>query len=160
MELQVMSDEFIDETRSLAIVPWWWVAALVERGLKGSKFTRRMEPNGVTFICSGNEIQVIADAERTEVNCTGEVSFYLPILESVNTILRIAETYRRQNWAIEADTAIEHYYRARARGSKLTLKDIAEMTGYNYTYLSQVKSAYDKAGKWGSKPKHSPKSQT
>jgi hypothetical protein len=49
------------------------------------------------------------------------------------------------------EAVIEHYYRARARGSKITLKDAAEITGFSHSYLREVKSRYDRAGKWGSK---------
>lgn len=52
-----------------------------------------------------------------------------------------------------AELLIEHYYRSRARGSKTTLKDIADQSGFNYDYLRQVKARYDAAGGWGSKKK-------
>lgn len=54
------------------------------------------------------------------------------------------------------DYVIGLYYRRKARGVKVTLRQIAEEHGYNYSYLSQVKVAYDKAGKWGSKRKETP----
>jgi hypothetical protein len=52
-----------------------------------------------------------------------------------------------------AEKVIESYYRRRAAGSKVTLKQMAEAYGYHRTYLSQVKKEYDLAGKWGSKKK-------
>lgn len=51
-----------------------------------------------------------------------------------------------------ADSIIETYYHRKAAGSKVTLKQLAQQHGYNYSYLSQVKRQYDDAGKWGSKP--------
>lgn len=48
--------------------------------------------------------------------------------------------------------AIERYYRARAAGDRrMTLKRLAQETGYSPGYLGQVKFEYDRAGKWGSK---------
>jgi hypothetical protein len=56
-----------------------------------------------------------------------------------------------------AERAIEAYYRAKSKSMRrITLRSIAEKFGYNYTYLSQVKSAYDRAGKWGAKHKAKP----
>jgi hypothetical protein len=52
-----------------------------------------------------------------------------------------------------ADQVIQRYYRIKAQGSKITLRQLAEETGFNHSYLRDVKSAYDKAGKWGSKKK-------
>lgn len=54
-----------------------------------------------------------------------------------------------------AEKVIEHYYRARAAGHKVTLRQLAQQSGFNADYLSQVKAAYDRAGKWGSKPRKS-----
>lgn len=47
--------------------------------------------------------------------------------------------------------AIEHYYRSKAAGGKITLRQVAAQTGYSYGYLRQCKMAYDAAGKWGCK---------
>jgi hypothetical protein len=52
-----------------------------------------------------------------------------------------------------ADQVIEHYYRARSRGVKITLKQLADRYDFNESYLRQAKVAYDRAGKWGSKSK-------
>lgn len=49
------------------------------------------------------------------------------------------------------DLLIETYYRSRAAGGKITLKQLADQAGITATYLSTKKTAYDKAGKWGSK---------
>jgi len=48
-----------------------------------------------------------------------------------------------------ADVAIEWYYRSRAAGSKITLKQVAERYNLSHDYLRQAKSAYDKAGRAG-----------
>lgn len=50
-----------------------------------------------------------------------------------------------------ADNVIQRYYRAKAAGGKVTLKMLAEETGYSYEYLRKAKQRYDRAGKWGSK---------
>jgi hypothetical protein len=52
-----------------------------------------------------------------------------------------------------SDKALEHYYRARARGSKVTLRQVATDFDLNESYLRAAKVEYDRAGKWGSKKK-------
>lgn len=54
------------------------------------------------------------------------------------------------------DSAIEHYYRSRAAGARITLKQAAEQAGLSYTALRQHKVQYDAAGKWGSKHRAHP----
>jgi hypothetical protein len=56
-----------------------------------------------------------------------------------------------------AEHAVAYYYHANAASKRrITLRSIAEKFGYNYSYLSNVKSAYDRAGKWGAKNKATP----
>lgn len=51
------------------------------------------------------------------------------------------------------DDAIERYYRARAAGAKITLKQIAEMYQFSPSYLRKRKMEYDARGGWGSRKK-------
>lgn len=46
---------------------------------------------------------------------------------------------------------VERFYRARAAGAKVTLKQLAQQYRMNYSYLRAVKAEYDKSGGWGSK---------
>jgi hypothetical protein len=57
----------------------------------------------------------------------------------------------RRRFQPTADNAIETYYRSRAAGSKITLRQLAVRTGYSYDYLRKAKRRYDAAGRWGSK---------
>jgi hypothetical protein len=50
-----------------------------------------------------------------------------------------------------ASNVIETYYRRKAAGGKVTLKQLAEETGYSVAGLKVAKQRYDAAGKWGSK---------
>jgi hypothetical protein len=52
---------------------------------------------------------------------------------------------------ITAEYLIERYYRIKAQGGKVTLKQLAEKYGFNHSYLRTVKTEYDKAGGWGAK---------
>jgi hypothetical protein len=52
-----------------------------------------------------------------------------------------------------AAEVIETYYRRKAAGGKVTLKVLAEETGYSLAYLKTAKRRYDAAGLWGSKKK-------
>lgn len=51
------------------------------------------------------------------------------------------------------DEAIEHYYRSRAAGSRITLRQIAEDTNLSYEALRKHKQRYDARGGWGAKVK-------
>lgn len=50
-----------------------------------------------------------------------------------------------------ANDIVETYYRRKAAGGKVTLKMLAEESGYTYAYLQKAKQRYDAAGRWGSK---------
>jgi len=53
-----------------------------------------------------------------------------------------------------SDRAIALYYRRIAMGvRRVTLRKIADETGYSYGYLRNAKRKYDRAGKWGAKHK-------
>lgn len=69
-----------------------------------------------------------------------------------------ARALRRTHEGVPPNEAIELYYRAKAAGSRATLRSIADLYNLNYDYLRKVKRQYDAAGKWGSKrePKGSP----
>jgi hypothetical protein len=71
-------------------------------------------------------------------------------------VLRLHEG-RRQH-AKTAEDIIEIYYRSRAAGSKVTLRELAEQYGFNSKSLSNAKRVYDARGGWGSKV-HKPHGQ-
>ena len=77
----------------------------------------------------------------------------------VNDIKHIAAWARelyRDSQKVSAEWVIEHYYRSKARGSKPTLKQLADEYGFSSEYLRQAKRKYDQAGKWGAKSKNKP----
>jgi hypothetical protein len=49
------------------------------------------------------------------------------------------------------EQAIEHYYRSKAAGSRITIEKVAQQTGFSAGYLREVKMRYDRDGKWGSR---------
>ncbi len=62
-----------------------------------------------------------------------------------------AREMRRECGIMTGYEVVEIYFRSRAAGSKVTLKQLAQQYGFNYKYLSNVKSTYEKQGGWGSK---------
>jgi hypothetical protein len=128
---------------------WWMLAAVVEE-IAGEVIERRaIEPIGVRLAVRGRgEMTLIGDDERCEVAYSGD---WQDLHQRLDRIVRSAEVYRRQMWKLNVDDAIERWYRSRARGSKLTLKDVAEMTGFSYSYVTKAKMEYDRRGGWGSK---------
>lgn len=146
---------------------WWIVAGAIDGAWKLlAPETDRLKPiaqapNGITWaIVRGDEgeigtVTLSGDEQRTTftVEMPGAwQSYWAEVLGLLTRMTTASAIYRRQTWGASAEGAIEHYYRARARGSKITLKDVAEMTGFSHNYLREVKSRYDRAGKWGSKP--------
>ena len=51
---------------------------------------------------------------------------------------------RRPGRARPTDQLFEQYYRQRARGKKVSLKRLAEQSGYTYAYLRKAKVEYDR----------------
>ena len=74
-------------------------------------------------------------------------------IRALNQVQDIAAEARDIHRAIAPtpDQVIERYYRARAAGAKVTLKQAATQSGISYSWLRQRKMEYDRAGKWGSK---------
>ena len=120
--------------------------------------------DGVTLIAIGagrykqeRTVTDLGHANHILVNCDREEDIPM-IQEIINTVAHSAmraREFKRDNQKITGEMAIERYYRRKARGSKTTLREIAEAYGFNESYLSQVKKKYDQAGKWGSKSKKS-----
>lgn len=47
------------------------------------------------------------------------------------------------------DEVLEHYLRSKGKGSRVTLKDVATITGLTYSYVRQAKTKYDREGNRG-----------
>ena len=74
------------------------------------------------------------------------------LYQTLDLMIGGARDFRRL-FEPSAEQVIERYYHSRAQGTRITLKQLAEQTGFSYSYLRTVKAAYDKAGKWGSRSK-------
>jgi hypothetical protein len=68
------------------------------------------------------------------------------------TVVDIAKSFDEMTRPTAA-AVIETYYRRKAAGGKVTLKQLAEETRYSLAYLKTAKRRYDTAGGWGSKKK-------
>ena len=75
------------------------------------------------------------------------------ILSAVDDFVGRVKQAKRLEYRTSPEGAIESYYRAKVRNTKITLADIAERTGYTESYLRKVKVKYDREGLWGSKSK-------
>lgn len=78
---------------------------------------------------------------------------YLAVLGDFTTAIR-------REVQLSADEVIELYYRKKAQKARVTLRQLAEQYGYNLSYLSTVKAAYDKRGGYGAKTKTKPKQKS
>lgn len=109
-----------------------------------------------TFIFRGSGGRTQITVEQVPAEREGYVT---TVLGQLRQFAEDAQRLRREAKPT-ADEAIERYYRSRAAGSKKTLRQIATETTYSYDYLRNVKRAYDKAGKWGSKKERAHSLQT
>jgi len=75
------------------------------------------------------------------------------VLEQVKDLATDARGIRQTVIGSRPEAAIEYYYRSRAQGSRITLREVAKATNFSEAYLRKIKVSYDKAGKWGSKHK-------
>lgn len=57
----------------------------------------------------------------------------------------------RRSQQTTTDDAVEFYYRSRAAGRRITIRQVAEQFNLSYDALLKHKQRYDAAGKWGSK---------
>jgi hypothetical protein len=149
---------------------WWWIAAHItvllnttqrareEQNLARLRWEQDTQPGQMTFKGSTDQgeqvlsLAVSGSEGKTTIQFSDAepvIGFWQPIIIQVRTVAEQAHKVRRLV-APTTDEVIERYYRARAAGGKVTLKQLAQQYGFNYSYLRAVKSEYDKAGKWGS----------
>ena len=122
-------------------------------------------PDGVSLIGIGvgrykrTDITTKEKGDTTVISIICEhpedIELYENIIQEIGHVAMRAREFKRDNQKITGEMAIERYYRRKARGSKVTLREIAETYGFNESYLSQAKKKYDQEGKWGSKSKKS-----
>ena len=75
------------------------------------------------------------------------------IVQDIAHIAAWAREVHRDSQKVTGERLIERYYRIKAQGSKITLRELAEQHNFSEDYLRQAKRKYDQAGKWGAKPK-------
>jgi hypothetical protein len=163
-----MSEPYIIHRASLPISDWWWIAAAA------AIQARRRAPQGVTwrddFTDDGYRIDGYTESQDfavlsiifakqgngtriTMFELPAWAGFWRPIFEEEVNPLELRAHDIRRTAEPSAEEVIERYYRSRAQGSRITLRQLAEETGFSYSYLRTVKAAYDAAGGWGSKSK-------
>lgn len=86
---------------------------------------------------------------KTHADPISEWQRTLTFLGAVGDIAKSFDEMTRPS----AFDVIETYYRRKAAGGKITLKQLAEETRYSLSYLKTAKRRYDAAGRWGSKRK-------
>ena len=115
----------------------------------------------MTIFAKKGEEEIDADIVLRGVGGTTIVQVKTPAggLERWNQVLlflarsvQFTESYDELTRPRAAEV-IETYYRRKAAGGKVTLKVLAEETGYSLAYLKTAKRRYDAAGLWGSKKK-------
>jgi hypothetical protein len=77
--------------------------------------------------------------------------FWQHAIQKLKDMAAVTRQFRQEALGPTAEEVIEMYYRRRAKGMKVTLRQLAKEFDFNPNYLSNVRTAYKKAGKWGSK---------
>lgn len=151
--------EHEDIAIEIADPQWWYYAAFLQDVIRraGIQITAALttaQPTKQTHIATMRGIVIVAAAENATQITIQPFGDTRPEWEEISrSTRRFFETAQSIRRSVEptADELIERYYRSRAAGGKVTLKQLAGQHGFNYKYLSSVKSAYDERGGWGSK---------
>jgi hypothetical protein len=164
-----MSDKLITIEETIT-GEWWWIAALFGRLQQDEPLFKRVDGIGVTDRSRDGLTEIHRNANGTTLGTVryggndGKTTIHIEATPTYGESLRatliqvssIAETAHNLHRAARKTTpegAIEHYYRRKAAGSKITIGQISAQTGISEKTLRNVKVEYDRAGKWGSKPK-------
>jgi hypothetical protein len=162
-----MSDREKVTIDTTIVVEWWYVVAaldmLIEDRHKDEipiRWDRNDLPNGCRrerFIdgAPAGSITLTRHPDKPllttlAIRVGGDAPYWRALVKRLQGFGNEARERRREVMPT-ADDVIQRYYRIRAQGGKVTLRQLAEETGFNYSYLRDVKVTYDKAGRWGAK---------
>ena len=114
----------------------------------------RYKAADITITGQENTTRITIRYEGTE---HAQGAAYAEKVEAVVSEIRSMASWAREYWRdsqkITADWVIEHYYRVKSQGGKITLRELADKYDFSRDYLRQAKKKYDRAGKWGAKSK-------
>lgn len=167
-EVAIMEPESFTLTRNIHDPAWWHYAALI--GFFAARphyYTLPFSERGTTMRFGDDdtvdaEIVFTVTGNRTAITlrATGtpeQRDAWRAILDNITIIANDARSIQIAIAGPKGMDVIEEYYRARAAGRKVTLRQLAAQYGFNAKYLSDVKRAYDAAGGYGAKKKDSDK---
>ncbi len=75
------------------------------------------------------------------------VPYWKAILSRLERFVSYADRVRHYAGNNTIDAVIENYYRRKARGERVTLKNLADAANISYDYLRKRKSIYDRSQK-------------
>jgi hypothetical protein len=166
--------ELWEQTITLSGESWWlsaafWIMSTLPTGLGDSPgVDPGLFPTGVVadfgdgfWKATPNRQSVGEDAAMGSIRFTNAgamtkievraseqfAPFWKTMLNRLERFATTADRVRRYAGYETIDAAIEYYYRSRARGQHVTLKDIAEASNISYDYLRKRKSIYDRSQK-------------
>jgi hypothetical protein len=162
-----MSEEWVELHNEVLPGEWWWLS-VVFMAMWQHRNPCPKYPHNFTTHADGwegtpameQDGQQLGTIRFTEAKSTTKVRIVAPsafqsywdeIMGELFQHAHAAQGRRRIAWGSTPEGLVEYYYRSRARGSRVTLKQIADQTGFNYDYLRKVKARHDRAGKYGSR---------
>ena len=168
-----MSEEQPDALQMTVPGDWWYLAAAARQMARVP--TKENSMPSVETLQAGHYTLIIHNAElarpigslmfvpgkhsttlHVRPATVADAPYWNIFSERLHALAYEARRLRDRTTKPTAEELIERYYRTRAAGRTITLRELAEEHGFSVSYLSQVKVAYDKAGKWGSKNKGTP----
>lgn len=158
-----MSDRLLQSIEHALEGDWWYFAGAVQAILARDQVRHRVKSAGDgqkgVVITVGEPFTSEAAIRIVRANDTTVLTIaYDPVhavqMQGVATFLCEASSQIekvRRTWVPSGEDVISRFYRARAQGSRITLRQLAEDTGFSYEALKKHKQRYDAAGKWGSR---------
>jgi hypothetical protein len=153
-----VSDEVIrDETIR---GEWWWIAVLFDYVIHQTSIKTDVlrspgiqPPGGYRATLRNNEIgdlgtiTITGTESDTHIYITAPVEavgYWQEIIAALQRATTHARRYKRSMIGPVIDQTLDTYYRLRAAGSKVTLKQLATQADVSYPYLRKRKIAYDR----------------
>lgn len=137
---------------------WHYYAGFVEWSLKQKKIGYRAGPEAHSYTITTliGRIRFTFERDKTIIQIDNidpsAAQQWANLLNNMKQLAEHTREARHMAFGRTYEEAVEGFYRSKARGTKISLRQVATATGLNYGYLREKKAEYDRLGGWGAKP--------